>query len=873
MELYYNPDVMPEEEIKATFVARHKLVDELVALIEHQRDGAGVQHVVIIAPRGMGKTTVLLMVKFAIKDRGLDEQWQSIKFPEESYGVYDLADFWLETLDLLAVETKDETLRQRAEDLKRKYPNNDELQEAAYALLKDWRRKYGKRLLLLVENFDQILEQINDERDNARLRDVLMNDDTMMLLGGATAFFKEARAYDQPLYNFFKIYDLADLKFEQMQELLRRRAALEEIPNFEEKLKVNASGLRALKYFTGGNPRLVLMLYRIVAQSDLTEVRRGLEKLLDEVTPYYKAKVEILPPQQRKIVDHIARVSGETNEGLTPGEIAAAVRLPPNQVSAQLKRLSELGYVRAANLRGRSSSYTLSEPFYAIWHQMRFSRNVRQRMRWLVVFLKAWYASEEMEDESSRLEIAFREHLFANHLWEARDVLEHHRYLAEAMGNAPARARAMESVIRGYLEIRDTETIRGDLLDGIRLSDLSNRTLSKLLEANCISDEQFVQATKIRPRITGVPLDEEFAEALADVILALGDQEFEEALQRLDKVLKLRPDDDEAWFARGITLDELGHHKEAIASYDRALEIKPSVGAWARRGLALAGLGRNEDAIMSYEKSLKIEPDAVIWGMRGFALMELERYKSALESFDRALEVDVKHDFIWVGRGVALATLERNEEAVESYDKALEIDPNDYESWYNRGVAFYKLGRNEEALASYDRALEIKPDDHDAWNSRGAALYDLGRNEEAIASYGRALEIMPDYHAAWNNRGIVYLSLFVNMAEQGNVDLAKQNWNKALESGGRIEDEDWPNEVSAALLGVAKAGQQSFVRRLISESNLEQELFPLARAIDYLHSGDEALIEKLSPEVKGIVEEVVAKLRPVAQKAEQSKNK
>ena len=69
MELLYNPDLMPEEEIKATFVARQSLIDELVSLIEHQPDGAGVQHVVIIAPRGMGKTTVLLMVRFAIKDR------------------------------------------------------------------------------------------------------------------------------------------------------------------------------------------------------------------------------------------------------------------------------------------------------------------------------------------------------------------------------------------------------------------------------------------------------------------------------------------------------------------------------------------------------------------------------------------------------------------------------------------------------------------------------------------------------------------------------------------------------------------------------------------------------------------------------------
>ena len=110
-----------------------------------------------------------------------------------------------------------------------------------------------------------------------------------------------------------------------------------------------------LHYFTGGNPRLVLMLYRIVASSDLIDVQRGLEKLLDAVTPYDKAKIESLPPQQGKILDHIARVSARTGSGPTPTEIAAETRLPVNRVTSQLKRLSGLGYARAANVRARSS--------------------------------------------------------------------------------------------------------------------------------------------------------------------------------------------------------------------------------------------------------------------------------------------------------------------------------------------------------------------------------------------------------------------------------------------------------------------------------------------------------------------------------------
>lgn len=684
MELLYNPDAMSEQEIKATFVARQPLVDELLTLIERQPDGFGVQHVVIIAPRGMGKTTVLLMIQFALKDWGLTDCWQALKFPEESYGIYDMADFWLTVLNLLASETNDDAIRQQAEDLRRKYPKNEDLQESALAAIKDWRRTHGKRLVLLVENFDLILEQINDERDNARLRDVLMNDGTMMVIGGATTFFKEARAYNQPLYNFFKLYDLSDLQFNQIQDLLRRRALVDKVENFDATLQANASRLRALEYFTGGNPRLVLMLYRVVTQSNLSEVRRGLEKLLDEVTPYYKAKIEALPPQQRKILDHIARVSGATNEGITPGDIAAAVRLPPNQVSAQLKRLTEIGYVHPANLQGRSSYYTLSEPLYAIWHQMRLGRNVHQRMGWLVNFLRVWYAAEEMSTESERLQTRFHSYLEANRLREARDTLEHHRYLAEAIQAGPLRARIMEDIIRGHLALGDEGPITKELLASIDLEDLSAETLEQL------------------------------------------------------------------------------HVSGAITEVNK------------------------------------------LWAF-----------------------------FLTV----------------------------------------YAAGQMEEALQHIDRILALNPEDVIAWIGRGGALGKLDRHDEALASFDRTLALNPEHTKAWVGRGVVYLSKFLEFVEQYDSGAAKEAWTEGLSSGQRSGDAQWPDLVFWALFPVAQMGQLELARQLISESAMEEQLFPLARALDYLQTGDEALIEKLSPEVKGIVEEVVAKLRPAANEKKARKEK
>jgi Flp pilus assembly protein TadD len=55
----------------------------------------------------------------------------------------------------------------------------------------------------------------------------------------------------------------------------------------------------------------------------------------------------------------------------------------------------------------------------------------------------------------------------------------------------------------------------------------------------------------------------------------------------------------------------LGHHGDAVASYDRALRINPGLSdATYHKGFALAKLGRTEDAVQEYEHLLKFFSDA-----------------------------------------------------------------------------------------------------------------------------------------------------------------------------------------------------------------------------------------------------------------------
>ncbi|MEL6223363.1 MAG: tetratricopeptide repeat protein [Cyanobacteria bacterium J06627_8] len=87
------------------------------------------------------------------------------------------------------------------------------------------------------------------------------------------------------------------------------------------------------------------------------------------------------------------------------------------------------------------------------------------------------------------------------------------------------------------------------------------------------------------------------------------DQSYKEAIASYDTAIEFKPDDHAAWYNRGIALAALGRTEEAIASYDTAIEFKPDDhAAWSNRGIALQKMGRNEEAVTSLLKALELKP-------------------------------------------------------------------------------------------------------------------------------------------------------------------------------------------------------------------------------------------------------------------------
>ncbi len=89
-------------------------------------------------------------------------------------------------------------------------------------------------------------------------------------------------------------------------------------------------------------------------------------------------------------------------------------------------------------------------------------------------------------------------------------------------------------------------------------------------------------------------------------------------------------------------LSALKRHTEALASYDRALALKPDFAeALNNRAGTLLLLNRHEQALASCEAALAIKPAfAEALHNRGTALSRLGRHEAAIEAFRRALDLN-----------------------------------------------------------------------------------------------------------------------------------------------------------------------------------------------------------------------------------------
>jgi tetratricopeptide (TPR) repeat protein len=386
---------------------------------------------------------------------------------------------------------------------------------------------------------------------------------------------------------------------------------------------------------------------------------------------------------------------------------------------------------------------------------MRFGRESRERMAWLVEFLKAWYSSREMFDEAEKLAGLFAELAKAGEKARAAETLDYRQYLADAMDER-FKGSATDRLVNDCLDAEETNRARA-ILRSDGLTQLCTATLRRLAEGGIITAKQFETEDNRRGQLAARLQDNASPEALLGV---------------LDPRVMPLHEIPESWFLRANALHNLGRDEEALENLETHGRFVPE---GSREALLQASV-----------------------------LFRLRRFPEVIGVLSRhANELGPNP----------------NAHLLLSLCCAIIGD-------FNRAVAICKAARERHEnldLRQFPEALVMM----------------RGRGMEPVMQFG--LLVLVDAFAE-----------------------ARKIWNEKIRGSFQAA------AAAAIFNNLINERNLRFLRTLIRESELDDELLPLAVAMDYLETGDRSPLEKLSAEVRPIAEEIVAEFQKKLSKPDQA---
>lgn len=392
----YTPDEMPQEEFLERFVVREEIFEEIFKDIQTSDYAVANQHYIIVGQRGQGKTTLLRKLQIEVEnDTKLAKFLIPVKFAEEQYQIRSLSRLWEEVADYLQ-SLHEEDFPHVLDDMEEHF-EDDDYELKAFSYLDSALKKKKKKLLLLIDNIDELIGKLN-EKEQRRLREILLSSSSFRIVGGSTKMLEQHYDYGKPFYEFFKIIKLKGFTKEESIAFLRSIGKGKQKEHMEEIIKTNPARIETLRQLTGGVPRTLVMLFDIFLDEG-GNAFDDLLKVLDEATPLYKHHIDELPNQLQEIVHTIAI----NWDGMYTAEIAKKTRLSTKVISAQLGKLEKYDIIESEQA-GKNKIYKIKERFFNIWYLMRFGRKKdRQRVEWLVRFLESWCTKEELNERANIL--------------------------------------------------------------------------------------------------------------------------------------------------------------------------------------------------------------------------------------------------------------------------------------------------------------------------------------------------------------------------------------------------------------------------------------------------------------------------------------
>jgi TPR repeat protein len=686
--------------IKRNFMIRIAEFELIIADLRSKKAKDPLQHELILGRRGSGKSTLLKRIQVEIEeDKDLANKYIAINLAEEQAGIYRLSDLWFEVLQELMLRfdaqkaLRDFTTFTESEDYSRY------LYAEIHALLVKNKRK----VVLLLDNLDRILENFND--DGHLLRETLLNYNDLQIIGGSKRMDEHFWQYDKPFYEFFRRHRLEGLQFEEMHELLNHWSNIMQLPQLTNYALCHRGKVEAIRILTDGLPRAMQFFIEILLHDSTLYGFDYLRKVMDRATPLYQERLNSLTPPQRKIILEMAFWW----EACPTKVLVEKCRMEGKTISSFLKQLENFGIVETLKTGNKNHLYRVSERFFNMWLIITQGNPAQKRhAKYLTYFIEAWYDAAELKnltslhieglksgklsfDKAMVLSKAFSQSKFIS-LEQRDDLILLTQKLDEGNVYGLELPRTYAEISKEIKKL-EAEEKYDELLEKIEEIENEEDGLKFYIKAACFQKQKkYVEA-------------EEF-------YLKAIEKEYSEALNNLANVYS-----DENRFV------------EAEKFYLKAIE-KQSVRALYN----IANLYKEQE---KYDKAEQYYLKAIETGFF-VAFNNLANLNVKQEKYDKAEKFFLKA--IETGNLKALNNLANLYSIQKKYDKAEEyyfkaIEIKDIRSLFNLAILYKEQGKYDKTREFYLKAIE--KGHVEALNNLSTLLYAINEDKTEALSYIR----------------------------------------------------------------------------------------------------------------------------------------
>ncbi len=689
------------EILEKTLTERKQTVDEIEKNCTIKTEKLTTCQSLIIAPRGSGKTHIIKVLYHRLKNnRNISDKLVIAYMSEDEVGINNFTD--------LMVSMIRSFVRYRVEGSE---ILEDQIIEAS--LIKDINKRavfvkniilnfVKKRIvLLLIENFDKILASLGIKGQRS-LRDFIHQYNNLSIIATSQNLIANLQDSKSPFYNFFNIFQLQKLDFNETVKFLRAVAIMEGREELVKEIgKQEFVGkLKAIYELTEGNHRLLVTFYSFLKADFKSELSGIFIKVMNDLKPYYEQFINVLPPQQQKIVKHLSL----NRRAIGGKEIAIACFIEPNVISKQLSLLFDRGMIDKTK-SGKDVYYELKEPLMRICFEI--SDNPDDISKLFVDYLSAYYDKQLIKKKyiKYRYGAKFQDDEIKNKY--ENEARMYHLALSKPEQEKMSFAHPVFDEIENVTEL--DSIIQTSDKGTLKQIDLTYKDFIKGIEL--LDNNKYNEAIKSFQKVVDLnPKNDKAFNNMGIAFYYMG--KYEEAIKNYQKVIDLNHEDDIAYNNLGVAFDEVGKYEEAIENYQKTIDLNPKKDkASYNLGVAFDEVSKSEEAIENYQKTIDPNPkkDKAFYNL-GLAFDNMGNYKEAIENYQKAIDLNPKDDTAFVNLGNAFDDMSKTEEAIENYQKAIDLNPKNDKALYNLGLAFLKASEIDSAIEAFNAGLNLKPD-------------------------------------------------------------------------------------------------------------------------------------------------------------------